>query len=545
MPSLVLGPILRYLGEREATLWVETDSGCRVSVLGASAPTFEVEGHHYALVHVTGLDPGAAHPYSVELDGECAWPAGSKFPPSVIRTLERSSRVRLVFGSCRIALPHEPPYTCPQAEDRRGHGIDALRALALRMAGAAPDTWPDALLMLGDQIYADDLSPTLLAATEGRTHRGSPRKELASFSEYALAYREAWSEPAIRWLLSTVPTMMVFDDHEIHAEWKISQAWADEIHSQPWYERRVTDGLMAYWLYQHLGNLTPEELAHSELFARVRGAGDAGSVLRGFARDADRQAGASRWSFCRDLGSSRLVVIDSRAGRELTPGRRRMIGEAEWEWIERQASGDFDHLLLASSVPFLLGHALHYLEAWNEAVCDGAWGALAARLGERIRRAAVLDHWASFQHSFRRLAELLRAVVGGELGRPPDSVVLLSGDVHHSYLAEIGFPAGTRSQGAAWQAVCSPYRKELRTREKLSMRFGNSRTGAAIGRLLDRLVGVPQPSIGWRLAEDPSYENHVATLDLGPGEVVLSVETTAGSGWRAPRLRTEFERRLV
>jgi len=43
VPSLVLGLILRYLGEREATLWVETAYGCRVSVLGASAPTFEVE----------------------------------------------------------------------------------------------------------------------------------------------------------------------------------------------------------------------------------------------------------------------------------------------------------------------------------------------------------------------------------------------------------------------------------------------------------------------------------------------------------------------
>jgi hypothetical protein len=129
VPSLVLGPILRYLGEREATLWVETASDCRVSVLGASATTFEVEGHHYALVHVTGLEPGAAYPYSVELDGECAWPADSKFPPSVIRTLERSPRVRLVFGSCRIALPHEPPYTRPQSEDRRGHASEGAREL--------------------------------------------------------------------------------------------------------------------------------------------------------------------------------------------------------------------------------------------------------------------------------------------------------------------------------------------------------------------------------------------------------------------------------
>ncbi len=31
------------------------------------------------------------------------------------------------------------------------------------MAKSPPETWPDALLMLGDQIYADDLSPAIKA----------------------------------------------------------------------------------------------------------------------------------------------------------------------------------------------------------------------------------------------------------------------------------------------------------------------------------------------------------------------------------------------
>ncbi len=39
---------------------------------------------------------------------------------------------------------------------------------------------------------------------------------------------------------------------------KISQQWLDEKRREPWYERRVTDGLVAYWIYQHLGNLDQE-----------------------------------------------------------------------------------------------------------------------------------------------------------------------------------------------------------------------------------------------------------------------------------------------
>ena len=50
MPSLILGPLLRYVGRTEATVWIEADRACRVAVLGQSAPTFEVRGHHYALV---------------------------------------------------------------------------------------------------------------------------------------------------------------------------------------------------------------------------------------------------------------------------------------------------------------------------------------------------------------------------------------------------------------------------------------------------------------------------------------------------------------
>src|SRR5216110_2900245 len=88
-PLLILGPLLRYVGETEATVWVETDRACEVEVLGRRGDTFEVEGHHYALVALEGLEPGRIHPYEVRLDGEVRWPErNSPFPPSAIRTRE-------------------------------------------------------------------------------------------------------------------------------------------------------------------------------------------------------------------------------------------------------------------------------------------------------------------------------------------------------------------------------------------------------------------------------------------------------------------------
>ena len=44
-----------------------------------------------------------------------------------------------------------------------------------------------------------------------------------------------------------------------------------------------------------------------------------------------------------------------------------MVDDDEWAWIEEQATGDFDHLLLASPLLFALAPAIHHLEEWNEA----------------------------------------------------------------------------------------------------------------------------------------------------------------------------------
>ena len=73
MPELVLGPLLRYVGPSDATVWAETDAPCEVEVLVGgstySSRTFRVGEHHYALVHVTDLAPGSSRGYEVRLDG--------------------------------------------------------------------------------------------------------------------------------------------------------------------------------------------------------------------------------------------------------------------------------------------------------------------------------------------------------------------------------------------------------------------------------------------------------------------------------------------
>ena len=49
-----------------------------------------------------------ARTYTVTLDGEGVWPPpDSPFPPSTLRTHGARGAARIVFGSCRVAYPHE------------------------------------------------------------------------------------------------------------------------------------------------------------------------------------------------------------------------------------------------------------------------------------------------------------------------------------------------------------------------------------------------------------------------------------------------------
>jgi hypothetical protein len=546
MPQLVLGPLLRYVGETEAVVWVETDRACEVEVLGTRAPTFCVCGHHYALVRCGGLERGTWHEYEVRLDGDRVWPLEADgFPASAFQTYPKDGPLEVVFGSCRVAAPNEPPYSLRKDEDPRGREVDALHTLAVRMRDQPREEWPDVLLMIGDQVYADELSPQTREFVEARRDTSKPPgDQVLDFDEYAELYRESWSDPAIRWLLSTVSTAMVFDDHDVHDDWNISQAWLDEMRRHEWWDRHILGAFASYWVYQHIGNLAPGHHADDELLQRVQAADDAEGILEEFAYRADRGTSGTRWSYCRDLGRTRVVVIDSRAGRVLEEGRRSMLDEDEWSWVDDHVTGGFDHLVVATSLPWLLGRGMHFVEAWSEAVAGGAWGAPLAPLGERARRAADLEHWAAFQESFVRLAELLRAVAAGERGSAPASIVVVSGDVHHAYLCEVAFKSGAGSP--VYQAVCSPYRNPLDSRERRIIRLALSRPFEAAARLLARSAGVHDPPIRWRFVGDgPWFDNQVATLTVDGTRLAARLERAVPVDGTNARLETVLSRQLA
>ena len=101
---------------------------------GLRQRTFRVADHHFALVHVTGLEPGTTTPYAVRLDGERVWPLDAvAWPESTIRTLGGGRNVVLAWGSCRVTAPDHPPHSLPKDKHPDGREVDALRLLAEHM----------------------------------------------------------------------------------------------------------------------------------------------------------------------------------------------------------------------------------------------------------------------------------------------------------------------------------------------------------------------------------------------------------------------------
>ncbi|MFF2851451.1 alkaline phosphatase D family protein [Streptomyces sp. NPDC058001] len=601
MAKLRLGPLLRYVDGSSATVWVEAGRPCSAEVrcadgTGGVTRTFQIAGHHYALIPVEGLTPGTSTAYEVLLDGVRVWPpADSRFPASVIRTpgggpgeggsgdagdtgdagdAGRSGdagdagdrAVRVSFGSCRWAAPpaggHDPV------------GPDALDTLAARLAANPDAEWPDVLLLLGDQVYADETSEATRRWIAARRDLAEPPgSQVADYEEYTRLYYESWLDPEVRWLLSTVPSCMIFDDHDVIDDWNTSASWLASMRATPWWNERILSGLMSYWVHQHLGNLPPADLAADPLYAAVRATPDGTDALRAFAARADAEPASTRWSYRRDFGRVRLLMIDTRAARVLDEDRRAMLDPDEAAWVRAQAldtPGSYDHLLIGTSLPWLLPPLIHDAEAWNAALCGGSRGGRWARFGEKLRRRADLEHWAAFPSSFRALTDLI-----AEAGSGPDapaSICVLSGDVHHAYVAEpSSWPGGTGTSSTGLggtgasstgvggtgpartgsggtgpdarvlQLTCSPVHNSIPRYIEFGFRFGWSRVGQALGRRIARHGRAGEPGLAWARTGGPWFGNQLMTLTLRGRSASLRLDQAREVGGGEARLETVEE----
>jgi hypothetical protein len=216
------------------------------------------------------------------------------------------------------------------------------------------------------------------------------------------------------------------------------------------------------------------------------------------------------------------------------------VGRSEADWIESQVDGEVDHLLVATSLPWLLPRAVHDLESLDEAVCYGPPTSRRARLGETMREAADLEHWAAFGRSFDWLSGTLERVARSAPGhRPPATVCVLSGDVHHQYVAEAHWPQRTESRVV--QLVVSPVHHSVPLGQRMMFKLGWSHLLARLTGLLRRWDRVPLLPLRWSKTAGPFFGNALGLLLLDGRSASFTLVRAVATPHREDRLDTVLE----
>lgn len=294
-------------------------------------------------------------------------------------------------GSVRLA------YTACNGSEGEGLKVDDMarrNALWSALGRHHAESPRHLLLQGGDQLYADALWKEVPALAAWR-RRPRPvriavpadeamREAIADY--YYERYCRLWSMPQIASVVASIPSVMMWDDHDIVDGWGSQRS-----------DKQDCPVFQAVWAAAR------EAFALFQLGARPEALPD------GFG---DPGGGHLGWSG--RLGPLGIVAPDLRSERRL----ERVMGAAGWRWLERTLAGmgDCRRLLLMLSVP-LVNLDLSWLERLFRLVP-----------GEPSYQDDLRDQWMSHAHrdEWRRMASSLCGFTR-DTGVP---VTIVSGEIH-------------------------------------------------------------------------------------------------------------------
>ena len=103
-------------------------------------------------------------------------------------------------------------------------------------------------------------------------------------------------------------------------------------------------------------------------------------------------------------------------------------------------------------------------------------------------------------------------------------MLVLSGDVHHAYVAEPRWPDGRGPDARVLQLTCSPVHNSIPLSIRVGFRFGWSAVARALGRRFRRHGRCPRPPVDWRRTGGPWFGNQVMSLTLNGRSARLRLE---------------------
>ena len=250
--------------------------------------------------------------------------------------------------------------------------------------------------------------------------------------------------PAAARLLAHVQTLMIFDDHDVTDDWNLSAKWETTAYGHPFSRRIIGNALAAYMLCQGWGN-RPDVFGEAlDAMAALTAAPDARGRLEPGAQDALIQhlLAFRQWDYMLRTQPA-IIVLDTRTRRwrnRRTPGHP--SGLMDWESLT-----ELQHELLDETAAVIVSAAPMFGVKLIEVV---------QRIATFAGLALTVDaeNWMAHRGAASSMLNIFRH------SRTPGNYVILSGDVHYSFVYDVEVRESDRPQHV-WQITSSGIKNEF------------------------------------------------------------------------------------
>ena len=307
--------------------------------------------------------------------------------------------------------------------------------------------WSDVLWGSELPTFGDLLEYYETHTTNKFTYEESHRSKWEAESARLRRFRE--DLPAVRSLLRSTPTLMIFDDHDVTDDWRLNEAWIVDVIGMELGKQIELNALLAYILAQASGNdalqFTPliDEVFQDVDVAgwRERGVGKGRGLANVLGwQDLKLNQSKIRFHYRVDLPAIHVVVLDTRTRRGYDQGEYASLIATEHIVEQIGQPGTRMPMLLVSPAP-MFGHVLvEELQAWmtGHPGVNHWWyeDGISHIPDDKFDPVLNVDaeSWALEQWSrIFFLRELFKS------WKDAPFYVVLSGDVHYAYAQTIAF----------------------------------------------------------------------------------------------------------
>ncbi|MCE6978782.1 alkaline phosphatase family protein [Pseudomonas frederiksbergensis] len=243
--------------------------------------------------------------------------------------------------------------------------------------------------------------------------------------------------------MAHLPCLMIFDDHDITDDWNLSAQWEETAYSHPFSKRIIGNALLAYMLCQGWGN-NPDAFGSMLEKTRLLSATGQDHYLDSDVQDGliDELLSFQKWHYVLPTRPA-LVVLDTRTRRWRSEmNLKQPSGLLDWEALSELQQELLDHpsAIIVSPAPIF---GVKLIETVQRVFSWCGYPLLVDAENWMAHRGAAQVILNIFRHS-----------------RTPGNYVVLSGDVHYSFVYEVLIrhrKAGPR----IWQITSSGIKNEF------------------------------------------------------------------------------------